>query len=193
MAYLKSFLVLTTLTFFLVCPLSGQHLPVNETGVIAFEEIIEIPGYNKELLYTNAKKFLDRLRLVNQRKKVSHLVEHNRIYKIETRGGFMVYNLKSPAGEIQFRVSVQVKDYKYRYSISNFVFRPYSRNRYGRYEIEKWEFKALEDPGYKGDQLRWEKYKLKTESRIQSLIEDLKLTMTEVLVEAKKKAILILF
>ena len=40
---------------------------------------------------------------------------------VSTKGGFLVYNIKSPAGQIQYLARVEVKDFKYRYTFTNFV------------------------------------------------------------------------
>ncbi len=82
---------------------------------------------------------------------------------------------------------MQVKDFKYRYQFTNFVFYPYNRDRYGKFKINKWKSKPLEDPLYPGDQKKWDKHKASTNEKVNELIADLAISMLEWPHTIKKK------
>ncbi|QHS57392.1 DUF4468 domain-containing protein [Mucilaginibacter sp. 14171R-50] len=54
---------------------------------------------------------------------------------LNTSGKFMVYSgsslVRKEAGQITYAINIQTKDLRYRYRISNFVFTPYQRDRFG--------------------------------------------------------------
>ena len=164
-----------------------DNLPRGENGLISFEEVIELKHLKKETLFDNAQRFLSGIKEVNQKKKINNLVVADSILKASTKGSFLVYNIKSPTGEIKYQVRVQVKDFKYRYQFTNFVFYPYNRDRYGKFKINKWKCKPLEDPLYPGDQQKWNKHKTSTNERVNELIADLAISMLEWPHTKKKK------
>jgi len=151
-------------------------LPV-QNGIITFQEVVELPGYDNELLFSNAMDFLGEVKIVNQKKKENNITQNMESSITETIGSFLVYHLKSPAGEVRYNLQVEIKEEKYRYTITDFIFYPYSRNRYGKFEREKWISRHLEDPKYDGHQKQWEKTKEKTVERMAEVISDLKLSM----------------
>ena len=54
---------------------------------------------------------------------------------LNTSGKFIVYSgvslMRKEGGEISYTINIQTKDKRYRYRISNFVFKPYQRDRFG--------------------------------------------------------------
>ena len=86
-------------------------LPLDDTGKIIFQGVAETPGLLKESLYQNALHFLSKVKVVKQKKKESYLLEEES--KVSSLGGFLVYNYKSPDGEIRYNLSIEVKDNKY--------------------------------------------------------------------------------
>lgn len=151
---------------------SGQaqnsDFPLDDTGKITFQGVAEIPGLSREALYRNALDFLSEVKVANQKKKENYLVEEEG--KLSTLGGFLVYNYKSPDGEIRYDLSIEVKDNKYRYTITDFVFYPYSRNRYGQFERDKWKSKSLDELAGKSEQKSWDNHRTKTAQKMEQLI-----------------------
>ncbi len=174
---MKKTALILSVTIPLGAPTHAQNadLPKDHTGMITFQEVTEAPGLPHETLYQNAVSFLSQVEVVNQKKKENYLVEEEG--KATTMGGFLVYNYKSPDGEIRYDISIEVKDNKYRYSITNFIFHPYTRNRYGRFEMEKWKSKSLEDPVSKGEEKSWNRHKIKTSEKMASLISKMAVAM----------------
>ena len=164
-----------------------DHLPRGENGLISFEEVIEVKHLKKETLFDNAQRFLSEIEEVYQKKKINNLVVEDSILKASTKGSFLVYNIKSPTREIKYQVRMQVKDFKYRYQFTNFVFYPYSRDRYGKFKINKWKGKPLEDLLNPGDQKKWDKHKASTYEKVNELIANLTLSMLELPHAEKKK------
>ena len=164
-----------------------DNLPRGENGLISFEEVNELKHLKKEALFDNAQRFLSGIKEVDQKKKINNLVVVDSIMKAGTKGSFLVYNIKSPAGEIKYDVNVQVKDNKYRYQFTNFVFYPYGRDRYGKFKINKWKSKPLEDLFYSGDQIKWDKHKTSTNNKVNKLIANLAISMLELPHTEKKK------
>ena len=159
-------------------------LPLDDTGKISFQGVAKTPGLLKESLYQNALHFLSKVKVVKQKKKESYLLEEES--KVSSLGGFLVYNYKSPDGEIRYNLSIEVKDNKYRYTITDFIFYAYSRNRYGRFEREKWKPKSLDQPAVKGEQKSWENHKIKTAQKIEQLISKMSIEMVNLPIVAEE-------
>ena len=156
----------------------SSGLPV-QNGVITFQEVVELPGYDNELLFSNAIDFLGEVKIVNQKKKENNITQDLQILTIETIGGFLIYHLKSPAGEVRYKMLVEIREEKYRYTVTDFIFYAYSRNRYGKFERQKWISRHLEDPKYDGHLKQWAKTKEKTAERMAAMLSDLKLSMAQ--------------
>jgi len=149
--------------------------------------VVKAKNLDRELLLKNAQKFLSQIKEVNQKKKENNLEVDDSLSLAKSRGSFLVYTFRSPDGEIKYNISIQVKDEKYRYQINQFVFHRYTRNRYGRYEIDRWHSKHLEEAEFKGQQNNWEKHKATTLEKMNALILDMKTAMTALPQTAKKK------
>lgn len=148
-----------------------------QNGIITFQSVVELPGYDNELLFSNAMDFIGEVKIINQKKKENNIIQDMELWSTETIGGFLVYHLKSPVGEVRYRLLIEIKEEKYRYTTTDFIFYPYSRNRYGKFEREKWISKHLEEPEFDGHQKQWELTKEKTAERMAAMISDLKLSM----------------
>jgi len=176
---LISLIILSTLAL-----AQKPELPLGNNGKITFHGVVETPGLPQETLHQNALGFLAEIKVVNQKKKEDYLTEEDE--KVTSIGGFLVYNYKSPDGEIRYTITIEVKDNKYRYTITDFVFYPYTRNRYGRFEREKWQFKSLDEPVHKSNQKSWEKHKAKTGDKMERLISSMSLEMERLPIVAEE-------
>lgn len=148
-------------------------------GIITYHEVVNSPNLDKKLLFNNALNTLRGIKIVNQKKKEDNVSTDTLAWSATTIGGFLVYHLKSPFGEVRYSLTIEIKEERYRYTITDFVFYPYSRNRYGKFERDKWVSKSLEEPRFEGHQKQWEKTKAKTAKKIVTLVTDLKLRMAE--------------
>ena len=68
---------------------------------------------------------------------------------VEATGKFLTYGgvsvLKHEKGEITYQVNIEFKDQKYRFWLTNFVFTPYVRDRYGNFVPQLGVYIPLED------------------------------------------------
>jgi hypothetical protein len=158
---------------------STNSLPLNESGLITLSEVITVEDASQENLFTNAYNYLQ-----------SMVAKHRKLKKepdiladstgINLPMAYTVYNdfpVHSPHGVIKYDFTVSVKDGRYRYQATNFVFHFLKRNRYGKFVEIKGKSKALEDPFYKGNQRLWENHKIRMSEKIADLAENLRVEM----------------
>jgi hypothetical protein len=102
----------------------------NEQNKYIYYQVVERPGVLRDSLGNNAVAF----------------VKEN-FPKIKSRAGsdtsitikdnFQTYSVlafaKHESGEIRFTFAIEYRNFKYRYWLTDFVFVPYERNRYGVY------------------------------------------------------------
>ncbi|MFD0764729.1 DUF4468 domain-containing protein [Mucilaginibacter lutimaris] len=122
--------------FSLVCLLCAQ-LAFAQKDSLAFDEgnnyiyyrVIDKPALTADTLYNRAWGFAASLNTAT--KPAKGQAENT----LNTSGRFLVYNgvslMRKEAGEISYTLNIQTKDGRYRYRISNFVFKPYQRDRFG--------------------------------------------------------------
>jgi len=90
-------------------------------------------------------------------------------------------------GMVTYKLTVSVKDNKYRYVFTDFVLHQYKQDRYYKAVPTGME-KPLEDTEAKGWQKNWDRCKSSTNARVTSQIADLKAKMIPVApVAARKK------
>ena len=145
---------------------------------------------DKETLYENGKKFMKKVKVLNSKNKF--FTESKETYTITNRGSFYVYRLgsvkKGIDGAVEYDLKLEVKDGKYRYSITNFVFNQYERNRYGKYEPVKGKYRPLEVEVSSLNKKEWEKQKQVVFDKSQELIENLFGDMVYAETKKEKKA-----
>lgn len=103
---------------------------------------------------------------------------------------FMLYNKrisKVPYGRLTYDVQVEVKENRYRYVITGFVFHEYERNRYGRHEEKRNGQMALERLLVNPDK-QWEDHKQTILKKIESEVAILKSKIVAVPVEEEQKS-----
>ena len=166
-------------TFLAVTAQSPNSLLVNELGLIAFSEVITIEDATQEYLFTNAYSYLQSLVEKHRKlKKGPSILKDSTGINLSL--AFTVYNdfpVHSPHGVIKYDFTVSVKDGRYRYQATNFVFHYLKRNRYGKFVEIKGKSKALEEPFYKGNQRLWENHKTRMSEKIGDLAENLRVEM----------------
>ncbi len=172
------------------------NLPKDETGKITFYEVVKLDSVKKELLLNNAFQYLAGLHLpelnATSKKKKNYKKINKKIAglpieidsavgKVQSRYAFKVYKgqyAKHADGEISYDITLEVKEGRYRYIFTNFIFQPYALNRYGKYTAVSGIYKPLEGSAYEGNK-DWNKHKLTTVEKISGLIGSLKLKMLE--------------
>lgn len=153
-------------------------LPVNETGRVTFTEVVKTDSLKKALLYTNAKKWLSangfQLTATPEDSAAGKLVGSQEFY-LYARG----YISKKIHGKIAYTATIEVKDNRYRYAFTDFMFAYYKEDRtYNMVPTGK--EKPLEETKASGWQSLWEQHKKTTQTKINSSINSLKAAMPEV-------------
>ncbi|CAN5202784.1 hypothetical protein BH09BAC3_BH09BAC3_03170 [soil metagenome] len=166
----------------------SQTFP-KEGKVISYFEVVELDSIEKVTGFRNALKWGKSLQ-----------EEHLVLIKTDSVEGslaghssFLVYGqtgiLKKVSGRISYSVFIDVKNNKYRYHFTDFVFHYYALDR--NYKIEEnGKTKKLEDPKATGWQQLWTKHRAYTIKKIAENIELLKKIMQErPVVILKEKAV----
>lgn len=163
-------LMLTPLSVF------AQDLPRNETGRIEYTEVVKVDSANAAILYSNAKIFI--AKSFKSAKNVTDLsdensktviIKGNMPVSVRSMGSFWDY------GVVWFQISIQCKDGRYKYSITDFVHedKPGPRGANGgSLESEKPECGTLKLP-----KKYWEYIKTDADQTTKTLIADMKKAM----------------
>lgn len=133
MAYLYN---MKKVFFSLVCLLCVQiafaqkdSLQFDEGNNYIYYRVVDKPALSADTLY---KRGWDFAVAFNPLAKPAKGKAEN---TLNTSGKFIVYSgvslMRKEGGEISYTINIQTKDQRYRYRISNFVFKPYQRDRFG--------------------------------------------------------------
>jgi hypothetical protein len=159
---------------FLLLSLSsfGQvNLPRGEDGKITYEEIVRADSIPKAVLYKNAKEWT--YRIYKQTEKSircdSNTISVKGHYLVYTRGGVS----KEIHGAIRYNLTIEVKDNKYKYKFSDFIFEYYKQNRNYQY-VPTGKEKPLEDENFPAWEKAWENHKKELNEKIPHIISTLK-------------------
>jgi hypothetical protein len=137
--------------------------------------VVELPGMKKEIIFKNGEKFMSQVKVLNSRTK--HLQKDKDNQTIQNKGSFYVYRIgavkNAIGGAVEYDITLDVKDGKYRYTITNFQFNPYERNRYGTFEPVKGKYIPLEANMTTLNQKEWEKHREVVFDKTKDLINNL--------------------
>jgi hypothetical protein len=123
-----------------------DSLALDENNKYIYYKTADQPGAVADTLYDRALSFLTKA----YTKKELKLVKADKSGNALNGAGVFVINKKnffggnSEGGELAYTVKIEVRDNKYRYWLTNFVYQPYQRNRYGNSEIVHGKDIALE-------------------------------------------------
>lgn len=149
--------------------------PLNEIGKYEFNEIVELNGIDKDKLFENGQKFMKKVKVLNSKKKF--YTEEKEDYMLKNRGSFYVYRLgsvkKGIGGAVEYDLTLEMKDGKYRYTITNFIFNEYQKNRYGKYEPINGKYTPLETEVSSLNKKEWDKQRQVVYDKSQELIQNL--------------------
>jgi len=165
-----------------------SEFPINEIGKYELSEVVEMSGMDKEKLYENGQKFMKKVKVLNSKTKLYSEDKSN--YSLKNRGSFYVYRTgsmkKGIDGAVEYDLTIDIKDSKYRYTLTNFVFNEYKKNRYAKYEPIKGKYTPLEMQVSSINSKEWEKQRQVVYDKSQELIQNLYSDMLHV-EEGKKK------
>jgi hypothetical protein len=163
----------------------GQSgLPLNSSGKIEISEVVKIDSVKKVDLFQRMAVWINDIASVDLQVTV---VEKDSINgKMKCQLQFMVYSqtgvLKKVQGAVSYSLTCEVKDDKYRYVFTDFIYHYYGQNR--NYQVvETGKKKLLEEPKATGWQKGWDHTKSVTRSKIVNQINSMKIAM-----ETKKPA-----
>ncbi len=154
--------------------------PIDDSGKYIFSDVIAVPGINKGELYSKGEKFIQQLEVHNSTQ--NNLRKNHEDSTLFNKGSFVVHNLgavkNSVGGIVVFDMTLEFKDEKYRYTITNFIFNPYKRNRYGKFESVAGKYTPLEKEVSRLNNKEWAKYRKEVYNDSQALIKKLNQEMT---------------
>ena len=158
----------------------ATNLPTDQLGKITYSEVIQAGDYDKDLLFANAQGYMNALVKNSKNIKKKSLVIDVENSEVVLPLHFTVYNefpVKSPHGTIHYNLTISVKDGRYRYLATDFVFHYLKRNRYGKFVEQAGKSKPMESPFMKGNQKLWEQHKTNLDLKLTGLAETLKTAM----------------
>ena len=177
------------LLYIFATPVFAQNVDfqLNEIGKYEFTDVVELKGMDKDQLYAQGEKFMKKIKVLHSREKNFKPDKAN--YQIANRGSFYVYRLgsvkKGIAGAVEYDITLDFKDDKYRYRITNFRFNEYKKNRYGKYEPVKGKYTPLEVEASSLNKKEWDKQKEVVYEKSIDLIQNLN---GEMIYTEKKKS-----
>jgi hypothetical protein len=173
-------------------PGKSQGLPFNASGKIEMAEIVQLDSINnKTILYQNALEWTEGFPA--DETKITRIERDALTGKISCSFKFPVYTqatvgvLKKISGVITYDCVVEVKDFKYRYSFTNFIFHYYKQDRTYKY-VDAGKTKKLEDFKASGWQKVWNKHRITTADKVGKDINNLKNRMAQVSIPSTQPA-----
>ena len=165
----------------------SQNFPLDPSGEILFQEVVQVDSLKKMDAYWKGVKWLNSL----NDEQITLTKQDSLEGKLNANSFFFVYDqagvFKKLSGKISYSISIDVKDDKYRYSFTDFLFHYYKQDR--NYNmVGTGKTKNLKDTEAKGWQKLWTRHRISTNAQLKRNIELLKTTMKESPVIKNKKA-----
>ncbi|QHT66876.1 DUF4468 domain-containing protein [Rhodocytophaga rosea] len=157
---------------------SQQILPVDAANKVAFTDVVKAENMKKEILNENINTWLlatqYSLQSVSNDSTTQKLIASSE-FPVYARG----YVSKKIHGKISYKLTIEVKDNKYRYFFTDFVFSYYKEGR-NYTMVPSGKRKPMEDEKAQGWQSLWENHKRTTLSRVQMHINQLVVAATRI-------------
>ena len=148
----------------------AQLLPLDEQGKVSFYEVVKADSLKADLLYSNAKNWLQsRGYTLAEMDSVGGRLVATNAFPVYDKG----YVTKKMHGKVGYQLSIEVKEGKYRYQFTNFVFAYYKEDRTYRL-VPTGKIKALEETTASGWQNLWENHRKNTLLTVENLIGEMK-------------------
>jgi hypothetical protein len=126
----KLFLLLTILIASRCAFAQKELITLDEHNKYIYYQIVDMPGVVADTLYQRC--------LVGLKSHADFKPSTEAGPAITVKSKTMIYSsqtyVKHEEGELTYTLHIEFKDLKYRYWLTDFVFTPYQRNRYGVYE-----------------------------------------------------------
>jgi hypothetical protein len=167
-------LPLTLSLLFAICFFNSNAqvvMPKDEAGKITYLEVLSMDSIPRDTVY---KRIMTWIKFAYPQSK---LTKDSSNSAMAVRGRFLVYLnpgvIKEIHGAIRYDLSIELKENRYRYTFTNFVFEYYKQDRNYKY-VPTGNTKPLEDEKFPGWQSGWIKHKNTTDAHIKDKIADLK-------------------
>jgi len=171
-------------TFFLIAILGlSIHANCNgqsaTTSVMDFSNVVVADSLSKEFLFRNAQRWVNTIK----DEKIVLSQNDSILGKIEGESSYLVYTqqagiLKKLSGRVSYKISIEVKDKKYRYHFSDFVFHYYKQDRYYNM-VETGKVKSLNEQSASGWQKLWDYHRTITQNKLKEYCKQLEIKMVE--------------
>lgn len=148
-------------------------LPIDSsTNRVTYYEVVKTDtSLHKSVLLLNAEKWTEKNLKVEEIKADSHKIVGSGVMVMSESKGIMEKN----SGRFTYDFIIEVKEGKYRYMFTNFVYNKYTLDKNGKKQYE--HKKHLEDAKAPGWNRLWNKHKSTLDQRIKTLIADMKVQM----------------
>lgn len=155
-------------------PVLGQAaLPVDEQGKVVFYEVVNTEGLPKEVLYARALGWLAEQTTDWKEESggdgATYRFTANRHFPVYAKG----YVSKQLHGTISYRLTLEIKDNRYRYYCNDLVFHYYQIDRTYKM-VPTGKTKPLEDQKAPGWQQTWKSHRETTVKTMTALAANLK-------------------
>jgi len=181
---MKRILILLLLSVYAEITVAQKELSFDEHNKYIYYQVVGMPGFAKDTLLSKGLSFI---KADYPKTKVTATAN-----QITDRGKFLVYGgasvLKHEDGEITYLLTIECKDQKYRYWITDFVFTPYQRDRYGNFVPEQGINIPLETASSRLDKKEADHYVQEAGAFCKELGDRLKLYITEARATRKPEA-----
>ncbi|MES2829743.1 MAG: DUF4468 domain-containing protein [Bacteroidota bacterium] len=169
-----------------VCFGQEKALALDERGKLIYYEVVEIKGSPKDSLAGRALSHLKKMPIAIKIDSMSGDTTISASGKMAISKNTL--SMARPLGQVTYNLYVEVKTGKYRFWLTNFVFIPYMRDRYGNFVPSTAIGSPLErDPG-KLAAADWDGYKKITAREAAAFAENFKKAMaTSIVAETAVK------
>lgn len=150
----------------------GPSYSQGEKSTFRFSEVVIADSINEKTLARNGKNWFIKHKFQNLDSTNANLLKGEHSFLVYQQGVVS----KQLHGKIFYKLSLEIKNNKYRYTFSDFTFHYYKKDR--NYNmVPTGKQKPLEETEAPGWQRTWEKHKAYTSQQIQLVIEDLKVSL----------------
>lgn len=152
----------------------ASPVPVEFSNVVVADSLAKLDLFHNAVHWTNSLKANDEKVILTESDSLAGKVSGESSFFVYAQSGI----LKKVSGLITYKLSVEVKDNKYRYQLSNFVFHYYKQDR--NYNmVETGKTKPLEELKATGWQKLWTQHRATVLAKMKASAQQLELKMIE--------------
>lgn len=162
-----------------------QTLPIDENGKFIYYEVVETSQVSKDSLKMRLLYFIKEKNNNLKYKSATGDTSFIATGKLIISKTILVTG--HPSGEILFNFQVEIRSGKYRYWLTDFIFIPYHRDRYGNFVASTTVGIPLEKNPGKLNMGQWKEYQIQAATYAKKLGTEFKAAMIEKSELAAKK------